>query len=107
LGLLIFNAAGDPGVCDRAVTQRAAPALTPVRPTEYSDDASRNSYKRGVAVEQGLETLREIAARYLALAQTAADDGERARLLTYASLYHELAMQHDQLESLARVTDHR
>lgn len=51
-------------------------------------------------MQQGPDALREIAGSCLALAQTAADEADRALLIIYASVCHDLAVQ---LERLARV----
>ena len=46
-----------------------------------------------VAMLDGRDTLRAIAARYLELAKTAVDPAARNRLLAYAIIYRDLAVQ--------------
>ena len=48
---------------------------------------------RSVKMPDGSDSLRAIAARYLELAKTAVDPAARNRLLAYAIIYRDLAVQ--------------
>jgi HD superfamily phosphohydrolase YqeK len=50
-------------------------------------------------MQQGPDALRAIAASCLELAKAAPDDEERALLVSYATAYHDLALQLEQLAS--------
>jgi hypothetical protein len=50
-------------------------------------------------MQQGPDALREIAASCLDLAKTAIDEEERALLVSYATAYHEIALQLERLVS--------
>lgn len=55
-------------------------------------------------MQQGPDALREIARGCLQLAQAVADEAERALLVNYAAVYHDLALQ---IEHLARIAKDR
>lgn len=46
-----------------------------------------------VTMQQGPDALREIAASCLELAKAATDEAERTLLVSYATAYHDLALQ--------------
>ncbi|HUN46231.1 MAG TPA: hypothetical protein VMU85_06915 [Stellaceae bacterium] len=53
-------------------------------------------------MQQGPEGLRAIAASCLQFAEDAEDEAERALLVSYAAVYHDLAVQLESLASTAR-----